>query len=150
MTGMGCHTTRFTTVMDKIAKACRQIDTTADLIRQRHPEFADIPNDRPILGLAVTLEPFYLANASNLGPSLPTTQTPVCVASAADVEGMVTITDASVSVLLLERNACKERSTWDLGPALQGHSHRTNPVLDRAWFSSPWTSAMRSNETNSQ
>lgn len=125
------------TVIDKLAKACKQIDTTADLIKQRHPSFIDIPADRPILGVAVTLEPIYLANA-RIGNLLPSSQTSVCVAGASDIESMVTIDDAPVSILLKERDACEQRSTWDLSPSLQNHAHRVNLVLERAWQASPW------------
>jgi hypothetical protein len=37
-----------------------QIGKTADLIRSGQPEFLDLPTDRPMLGLVVTLEPYWL------------------------------------------------------------------------------------------
>lgn len=48
------------TAMKKIEKAREQLETTANLIRTRHPNFAHIPRDRPFIGLVVTLEPHYV------------------------------------------------------------------------------------------
>lgn len=46
--------------LDKIKKAVAQLETTAQLIRDRNPSFRNIPNDRPLVGLIVTLEPHYV------------------------------------------------------------------------------------------
>jgi hypothetical protein len=71
-----------------------------------------VPADRPVLGLAVTLEPFHMANAQ-FDP-LPATRTPVTVADAAEIENLVTITDTPPGRLLLDRTADIVRSTWPL------------------------------------
>jgi hypothetical protein len=45
-------------LLGKLGKAFTQIDVTAALIAERDTALAAVPADRPVLGLAVTLEPF--------------------------------------------------------------------------------------------
>ena len=100
-----------------------------------------MPADRPVLGLAVTLEPYHMANAQ-FDP-LPATRTPVTAADAAEIENLVTITDTPPGQLLLDRAADEVRSTWSLDTALHGHARDRNPVLDEGWNSYPCASAAR-------
>lgn len=86
------------------------------------------------VGLHAANAPFNLLLAA---------RTPVTVADAAEIEVMVTITDASPGSLLLERAADDVRSTWSLDTALDGHARNPNPILDEAWNSDPWPSANR-------
>lgn len=130
-------------VIKKLGKAFSQIDITAQLIEDRDPALASVPADRPILGMAVTLEPFHLANAPFLHDLLPSTRTPVAVAAAVEIEDLVSITDMSAARMLRERAGDAERSTWSLDTVLHGHAHSRNPVLDEAWNSYPWASANR-------
>ena len=127
-------------IVGKLGKAVDQIDVTARLIAERDPALAAVPADRPVLGLAVTLEPFHIANAFSL---LPTGHTPVTVADAAEIEVLVTITDTPPGQLLLERAADSIRFTWSLDTDLDAHEHSLNPILDDAWSSLLWTSAGR-------
>jgi hypothetical protein len=125
-------------ILRKLGKAISQIDVTAQLIADRDPALAAVPADRPVLGLAVTLEPFHIANAPfNL---LPPADTPVTVADAAEIEVLVTITDTPPGQLLLDRAADDVRSTWALDTALNGHARSRNSILDEAWNSYPWAS----------
>lgn len=39
-----------------------QLSKSAALVRDRHPAFTRVPADRPLLGLVVTMEPFYTVN----------------------------------------------------------------------------------------
>jgi hypothetical protein len=93
------------------------------------------------VGLAVTLEPFHIANAG-FDP-LPVTRTAVTVADAAEIESLVRIADTPPGQLLLDRAADEVRRTWPLDTAFQGHARERNPVLDQAWDSYPWASAAR-------
>jgi hypothetical protein len=126
-------------VLAKLGKAFKQIDATAQLIADRNPALAMVPTGRPVLGLAVTLEPFHIANAGF--EPFPVTRTPVTVADAAEVENLATITGISLGQLLLDRAADEVRSTWSLDTAYKGHTRARNPVLDEAWNSYPWASA---------
>jgi hypothetical protein len=126
-------------ILRKLGKAISQIDVTAQLIADRDPALAAVPADRPVLGLAVTLEPFHIANAPfNL---LPPSNTPVTVVDAAEIEVLVTIADTPPGQLLLDRAADDVRSTWALDTALNGHTRSRNSILDEAWNSYPWASA---------
>ena len=128
-------------ILSKLGKAFTQIDVTAQLIADRDPALAAVPADRPVLGLAVTLEPFPVANAPfDLRPAA---RTPVTVADTAEIEVLVTITGTPPGRLLLERAADDVRSTWPLDTALNGHARSRNPILDEAWNSYPWASANR-------
>jgi hypothetical protein len=128
-------------ILTKVGKAFKQIDVTAQLIADQNEVLAAVPTDRPVLGLAVTLEPFHIANAG-FDP-FPVTRTPVTVADASEIENLATITSISPGRLLLDRAADDVRSTWSLDTAFKGHSRNRNPVLDQAWESYPWASAAR-------
>ncbi|MCX4508173.1 MULTISPECIES: hypothetical protein [Streptomyces] len=122
-----------------LGRAYEQIDNTAALIASGRTEFAKVPTDRPVQGLIVTMEPFHIVNAPIQRPFLPATTVPVTVCSIGELEDMVTITDAPVGRLLLERAADARRSTYALREALSGHDHARNPVLDAGWSSYPWS-----------
>jgi hypothetical protein len=128
-------------ILTKVGKAFKQIDVTAQLIADQNEVVGAVPTDRPVLGLAVTLEPFHIANAG-FDP-FPVTRTPVTVADASEIENLATITSISPGRLLLDRAANDVRSTWSLDTAFKGHSRNRNPVLDQAWESYPWASAAR-------
>jgi hypothetical protein len=121
-----------------LAHAYTQIDTTATLIAEGNPAFTAIPNNRPVLGLIITQEPFHTANAPFQRQHMPATAIPILMAGASELEGIVTVTDTLPSRLLREIAADPERSTWALQPALTGHEHTTNPILQSAWDSYPW------------
>ncbi|MFI0772839.1 hypothetical protein ACH4TQ_49640 [Streptomyces sp. NPDC021218] len=124
-----------------LGRAYEQIDNTAALIAGGQKEFGEVPTDRPVHGLIVTMEPFHIVNAPVQRPQLPTTTVPVTVSSISELENMVTITDAPVGRLLLERAADTQRSTYALREALSGHTHTHNAVLDAGWDSYPWRHA---------
>ncbi|WP_415940081.1 nuclease-related domain-containing protein [Streptomyces sp. 039-1] len=124
-----------------LGHAYEQIDNTAALIAGRQKEFAEVPTDRPVHGLIVTMEPFHIVNAPVQRPQLPATAVPVTACSISELENLVTITDAPVGRLLLERAADAQRSTYNLREALTGHAHDRNPVLDAGWDSYPWRHA---------
>jgi hypothetical protein len=132
---------RIDEVRRMLGHAYEQIDNTAALIAGGQKEFADVPNDRPVHGLIVTMEPFHIVNAPVQRPQLPATKVPVTVCSISELENMVTITDAPVGRLLLERAADAQRSTYAMREALLGHTHARNAVLDAGWDSYPWRHA---------
>lgn len=43
----------------KLGRAVQQINTTFELMESRHPSVRAIPADRPVVGLVVTLDPFF-------------------------------------------------------------------------------------------
>lgn len=130
-------------IAKKLEVAYKQIDRTAFLIAEQHPAFRQIPNDRPVLGVVVTLEPYHLANNEFFRNLLPATDISISLGSIAEVEELVTVDDSSIATLLLERETDPQRSTWALADAFTGHHHCRNTVLDAAWDATPWASANR-------
>jgi len=47
--------------LNALTKACDQITKTAKLIREGHKAFEQIPRDRPLKGMVVTLEPHFIS-----------------------------------------------------------------------------------------
>lgn len=121
-------------------RAIAQIDRTAVLIKERHAAFRDVPADRPVLGLIVTLEPYFQCNA-DLVWSRPDSETPILLAAIRELESLVTITDISVDEVLVRLVADEERSRWNLGNAVANHDRTRNAVLDRAWARYPFREA---------
>lgn len=66
-----------------------QLSNTAQLITERHPDFAHIPADRPIVGLPVTMEAFHTVNTPFVAKSLDGCTIPYRVASAEEIEALV-------------------------------------------------------------
>lgn len=111
----------------------KQIDATADVIRQKHPAFASIPNDRPIVGLVVTSEPFYLGNAlipENGRPS----ETPSHVVSLAELEQLVCYEEDQIVPELLELARDPKQREWSMATTfMRLPTPKRNPILDRAY-----------------
>lgn len=128
-------------LVHKIGQAYRQIDNSARLLAQRHPELAHIPADRPVCGLVVTLEPFHWVNTlyDNV---LERPITPTTVATAHELEGLVaTLQDApDVGRRLLAALMVSTQEGQRLASAYQDRPIRANPLLEDAWkrFSQPW------------
>lgn len=125
----------------KLTKAHQQIDNTAALVAAQDPAFHQVPTDRPVLGMIVTLQPFHIANIPDHKALFPNASTTVRIASAADLEMLVVLDDEPVSKFLIDLAADPERSTWGLLGALRGHKRRRNPILDQGWASYPWPHA---------
>ncbi|PZE33592.1 hypothetical protein DEJ09_00300 [Curtobacterium sp. MCLR17_055] len=121
-----------TVASQHIVKARKQLDLTAQLIRDRNPAVAHIPTDRPIVGLVVTAEQFYLANSQL--PSYGTSgQTPSMVVSLRGLELLTRLPASEIGSRLLGILE-DERATWMLERALGDISQfERNPVLTAAW-----------------
>ncbi|WP_141660857.1 hypothetical protein [Tsukamurella tyrosinosolvens] len=122
-------------------KAKIQLQKTLGYLSERHSAFRTIPTDRPILAMIVTAEPIYPAaayfldhNTSPLGDeSLP--ETHLCVASARDIEGLVTH-GADVEGVLLEQ--IKNSPAPFVGLQAIGRQPGTeNAILSEAWEKLP-------------
>ena len=106
-----------------LGKANRQIKVSSDCIRDGHAAFAAIPDDRPLMGLVVTLEPYFHVNSSQTRALLPDPGIPTIACSARELEQLVTVgMIESASALLHGIAADAERYTFDLvacrGPKL--------------------------------
>ncbi|MDV6247238.1 hypothetical protein [Rhodococcus opacus] len=116
-----------------LTHARQQLDRTAALINARTPPFDQFPVDRPIVGVAVTSEPFYLGN-STLDEYGSASTIPSLVVSLRDLEYWVCMpAEEAVGTLLGILND-PERRTWALHQALGELRHLgRNPILDAAW-----------------
>ncbi|CCQ18366.1 MULTISPECIES: hypothetical protein [unclassified Rhodococcus (in: high G+C Gram-positive bacteria)] len=115
-----------------LSKAREQLDTTADLITSRTPPFDQFPTDRPIVGLAVTCEPFYLAN-STFDEYGRASTIPSMVLSLRELEHWVCQPAAEAVDVLLAILRDPERRTYPFGVALGALPSVHNPILAEAW-----------------
>ncbi|MFJ9580699.1 nuclease-related domain-containing protein [Streptomyces sp. NPDC101191] len=121
----------------KLGKAFTQINKSAKLIEHRHPAFAHIPDDRPVFGIVVTMEPYHLINAPDFRGLLPETVVPTVVASAGELEDAVVATDPGMEEGIVSRIGRPPPGGWSLRD-LAGGRTAINPILDQAWETSPW------------
>lgn len=123
-----------TVVSRSLGKAREQIDRTARLIRNRHPAFAHIPDDRPVIGLIITAEPFYFGNARILPEYGASGDTPTQVASLRELEYFVCLDEAEAIDLFQSVLADPEKRTWSLASVMKDlRELGKNPILEAAW-----------------
>jgi hypothetical protein len=121
-------------VARSIGKARTQIDRTAGFIRNRHPAFAHLPSDRPIIGIIVTAEPFYLGNVGVLHEYGEAGVTDSQVVSLRELEYFVTLEEVEAADLLLSVAADPEKRTWALSSVMSElRPLPKNPILEHAW-----------------
>ena len=126
-------------VARSIGRGREQIDTTARLIREKHPAFSRIPSDRRMVGLVVTSEPFYMAN-SGLPAYGAHGEIQTLVASLRDIELIAAVPGQQLVPALLDVMDDPEQSAWSLFSSLQPRfpEPRRNKVLDAAWSEFSW------------
>ena len=121
-------------VARSLGKAGEQIDRTAALIQDRHVAFAHIPADRPVIGLIVTAEPFYLGNAGILPGYDAQGATPAQVVSLRELERFVCLDELEAVELLRSVLADPEKQKWSLASVMKEFRDvGKNPILEQAW-----------------
>src|SRR5437016_11221185 len=96
--------------------------------RHRNPAFADIPRDRPRVGIVTTLEPYWAANTPFIREYLGELDIPVTVASARELGHAVDVlcaTGGSAALRAVLTDA--DRRNWNLQNALPELKRRGNP-----------------------
>ena len=121
-----------------LSTAVRQLNTSASHIRSHQPGFEDPPDDRPLLGLIVTMEPFHTVNTPFTRDYLPACDIPFRVCSALELEQFVTVADISAGALLLDLMTDPDKDGWSVHGALTGHAGVPNKIIDDAWATYPW------------
>lgn len=121
-------------VARSLGKAREQIDRTARLIHDRNPAFAHIPDDRPVIGLIVTAEPFYFGNAGILPEYGARGDTPAQVTSLRELEYLVCLDELEAIDLLQSVLADPEKRTWSLASVMKDlREVGKNPILEASW-----------------
>lgn len=130
-------------VTDRLAIAYTQLNRTADGVRAALPLFAHIPNDRPIIGIIVTVEPVYMANAAEVRALLPASAIPIATVSARDFEQLCTWDADALGSTLLAWVSHATFSGHDLFGALREMGVRGsdwgNDLIDQAFQRYIWT-----------
>lgn len=130
------------TLSDTLGGARAQLTRTVEQLSDGHPAFAEIPTDRPMLGMVVTAEPYYTGAAFLFdqglaiipGGSLP--DVPVAAVSARDIENLVTH-GAGLEHMLLAKVA--ESSKRAIGLTDLGKKAGVeNVILSEALDTYPW------------
>ncbi|MEK6466640.1 hypothetical protein [Pseudonocardia alni] len=121
-----------------LGKAVRQIEATARQISNGAEEFGHIPNDRPLVGVIVTLEPVHAANAARVKSELDQISVPYTVCSASELEDVVCCESVSVGSRALSLVSDPAKDGWSLHAELQGEMRRKNPIVSAAWAELPW------------
>ncbi|MGZ8178165.1 nuclease-related domain-containing protein [Williamsia sp. SKLECPSW1] len=133
----------FSALRSSLDRPRKQLARTMQKISERHQAFAHIPSDRQTLALIVTAEPFYTASAHLLeygntripGGSLP--DVPLAVASARDIEALVTHGLSVEDLLLKEIQTKRDGGAVDIG-AIGKNPLADNAILLESWNSYPW------------
>ncbi len=125
--------------IDRLLEAQSQIDRTGRAISDGVAEFGAIPVDRPIVGIVVTMESWYIPPPvlETLRKTQP--ETPSFIWGVEQLEQLVAHSVDRPGELLL---SIFERIdlAGNIGPLLATYESRPNPVLDEALNSYPWSS----------
>lgn len=119
--------------VEKLDPARKQINETADRIRQGDPAFDFVPTDRPVVGLVVTYEQFYMANDESIAQHMRSATIPTLYASVKDIEQLVTLPTGRLSEVILELVKAPTRSAVSVTNALPGEELGRNSLMDAAW-----------------
>lgn len=120
-----------------IGGAYKQLASNAAEIKNANPAFAHIANDRPLVGLVVTAEPFYSANERSIRSRFPDPGIPVLTASLSDIELLASLSPEMLGEVLLKIVADPELYTWTVGHAarqiLGENAITQNQLLDETF-----------------
>lgn len=86
----------------KLGPAVHQINRTVSQIRNRNPKFSHIPNDRPFVGVIVTAEPMYVANAREVREYMPEPVVPTITMALRELESVSTLDPDMLGRALLQ------------------------------------------------
>lgn len=125
----------FADAAKKLGDAVTQLERTAKMIEGRDPAFSHIPSDRPVRGVIVTLEPYYLRQTLR-EHLVKSDALPIAVTSAHDLESSVTalIHQDDTGAQLLSALTPSDGLLPDLLDVRRGRADMPpNPILERAW-----------------
>ena len=125
----------------KVGKAADQVETTGQLIVDRHDVVRDVPSDRPLVGLVVTLEPFLFVDDWLYEEVLGARTVPTEVIYSHVLEGVMPAIggepDAGRRILETITRSGVGGLPGDLKGTFDDAAHGLigvrNPILDKVW-----------------
>lgn len=118
-------------------KAQKQIENTARLIIEGNSVFADIPRGRPMLGLVVTMEPYYACENSLVFSEAGRTM-PISLCSARELEDMMSAPKDVLEEKLTRIARDGSKRSWSVADEISGVTVGRNAILEAAWQSYPF------------
>lgn len=124
---------------NRLSVAIGQVNRTAQAVVDRLPEFQLIPNDRPMIGLIVTLGTFDLANDFEIRSRLTDADIPTAIMGIEAMEDFVTLKQADLAAVAQDVDASLIEGTNILDPKewLAEAAFSPNPILETAFASVP-------------
>ncbi|QHT54642.1 hypothetical protein GXP71_00015 [Cellulomonas sp. H30R-01] len=119
--------------IDRLDKGRQQINTTYELIQNGDPAVSFVPTDRPVYGLVVTSEVFYLANDPAITSRMTATAIPTMCVSLRDLELWLSISADELMPELAKVFDDPEKHAVTLEMALPSEKVRNNAILQEAW-----------------
>jgi hypothetical protein len=122
-------------IESKVGHAIDQVNRSADLLLTE-PLLAHInPEELPVLGLVVTLEPFLLANTDLYNGVLTAPKIPTIIASAHELEGFIAnlIGHPDPTRFLTAAYEPPDGQPKSLPKAVEDLERQANPILSAAW-----------------
>lgn len=126
---------------EKIGRGIDQVNRTADAIVRGVPEFQDIPDDRPIFGLVVTLGNFDAANDPAIRAHLGKARVPTSIAGIDFLERLATLSAQGFGAFV-DQALAAENNAYEPRGVLEGIEVSPNPILEAAFDSIPCIAAV--------
>lgn len=102
-----------------LGKAYKQLKANADEIRRGNPAYSHVPSDRPLVGLVVTAEPFYMANSRPVRTTLPDPGMPVLTVSLREIEQLSVLEPRALGDALQRIINDEDLYEWQLSKSLE-------------------------------
>ncbi|GHF17055.1 hypothetical protein [Pseudolysinimonas yzui] len=129
----------FAGVRAKVAEGIEQLNKTARAIVNDREAFAEVPTDRPVVGLVVTLGAFPSAVMAYRMGQLGKSEIPLSFVNVGELEELVMRSADQVASLILDGLA--DSDVPDLIQNLEGvirkHPGGRNAIIDGAWRANP-------------
>ena len=117
-----------------LAKGVKQLNRTHQLLVDRSPHLAFLPEDRPVIGLLVTLGHFDLVDQDFVKDVLPRPNFPIAIVSADFIEALATtLPDETARLASTAPDFVDGHGFIRANPWVEGLERRDNPMLSVAY-----------------
>lgn len=129
----------FSGVRAKLAEGLGQLNKTAAAIVDERHAFAEVPTDRPVVGLVVTLGNFPSAALAYRMGQLGASDIPIAFVSIGELEELVMRSADDVATVLTDGFATSDVPDLieNLGVLLRRSPASRNAIIDSAWKANP-------------